>query len=112
MGDLFRERWGDRLGQIHRKRSHSIDGEGWGKRIRGSERRKHRCIQEKLSGKAAVLGFPLHDQRAAELPVYVTTVLEGLLLSLLLFIIAFITIIILQMRDRRNPLLWRGAPNP
>lgn len=44
------------------------------------------------------------------LEIYATTVLEGLILSLMLFIFSFIAIIILQMRDRRNPLLWRGAP--
>ena len=46
------------------------------------------------------------------LEIYVTTILEGLILSFLLFIFSFIAIIILQMRDRRNPLLWQGKPNP
>lgn len=40
--------------------------------------------------------------------IYLATVLEGLILSFLLFILSFIAIIILQMRDRRNPALWRG----
>jgi len=42
------------------------------------------------------------------LEIYATTLVEGLLLSFLLFILSFIAIIILQMRDRRNPALWRG----
>jgi hypothetical protein len=46
------------------------------------------------------------------LEIYATTLVEGLLLSFLLFILSFIAIIILQMRDRRNPLLWRDPPNP
>lgn len=46
------------------------------------------------------------------LEIYATTLLEGLLLSFLLFILSFIAIIILQMRDRRNPLLQRGLSNP
>lgn len=46
------------------------------------------------------------------LEIYATTLLEGLLLSFLLFILSFIAIIILQMRDRRNPMLWRGHSNP
>lgn len=44
--------------------------------------------------------------------IYATTLVEGLILSFLLFILSFIAIIILQMRDRRNPLLWQGKPNP
>jgi prolipoprotein diacylglyceryltransferase len=46
------------------------------------------------------------------LEIYATTILEGLILSFLLFILSFIAIIILQMRDRRNPALWRGPSNP
>lgn len=46
------------------------------------------------------------------LEIYATTLVEGLLLSFLLFILSFIAIIILQMRNRRNPLLWRGPSNP
>jgi hypothetical protein len=44
--------------------------------------------------------------------VYLTTVLEGLILSFMLFILSFMAIIILQMRDRKNPALWRGPSNP
>jgi hypothetical protein len=39
--------------------------------------------------------------------IYLATVLEGLILSSLLFILSFIAIIILQIRERRNPALWR-----
>lgn len=46
------------------------------------------------------------------LEIYATTILEGLILSFMLFIFSFIAIIILQMLDRRNPLLWQGKPNP
>jgi hypothetical protein len=68
-----------------------------------------------------VLGTPPLPQRiggssgASEvgfLEIYATTLVEGMLLSFLLFIISFIAIIILQMRDRRNPALWRGPSNP
>jgi hypothetical protein len=38
--------------------------------------------------------------------IYLTTVLEGLILSFMLFILSFIAIIILQMRDRKNPALF------
>lgn len=44
--------------------------------------------------------------------IYLTTVLEGLILSFMLFIFSFMAIIILQMRDRKNPALWRGPSNP
>ncbi len=46
------------------------------------------------------------------LEIYAVTIVEGLILSFLLFILSFIAIIILQMRDRRNPALWRGPSNP
>jgi hypothetical protein len=55
------------------------------------------------SGVSSQVGF---------LEIYATTILEGLILSFLLFILSFIAIIILQMRDRRNPALWRGPSNP
>lgn len=44
--------------------------------------------------------------------IYATTLVEGLFLSFLLFILSFIAIIILQMRDRKKPALWRGPSNP
>jgi hypothetical protein len=44
--------------------------------------------------------------------IYLATLFEGLILSFALFNFSFIAIIILQMRDRRNPLLWQGGPNP
>lgn len=44
--------------------------------------------------------------------IYLTTVLEGLFFSFLLLILSFIAIINLQMRDRKNPALWRGSANP
>lgn len=46
------------------------------------------------------------------LEIYATTLVEGLLLSFLLFILSFIAIIILQARDRRNPVLWNRPSNP
>ena len=55
------------------------------------------------SGVSSQVGF---------LEIYATTILEGLILSFMLFILSFIAIIILQMRDRRNPALWRGSSNP
>lgn len=68
-----------------------------------------------------VLGTPPLPQRIGHfgqgsevgfLEIYATTLVEGLILSFLLFILSFIAIIILQMRDRRNPVLWRGPSNP
>jgi hypothetical protein len=44
--------------------------------------------------------------------IYLSTVLEGLILSFMLFILSFIAIIILQMRDRANPAFWNGPSNP
>lgn len=46
------------------------------------------------------------------LEIYAITLLEGVILSFMLFIFSFIAIIILQMRDRRNSLLWQPNPNP
>jgi hypothetical protein len=43
------------------------------------------------------------------LEIYAITLVEGLILSFMLFILSFIAIIILQIRDRRNPALWPGA---
>jgi hypothetical protein len=46
------------------------------------------------------------------LEIYAITIIEGLILSFLLFILSFIAIIILQARDRKNPSLWSGPSNP
>ncbi len=69
-----------------------------------------------LMGLEATLGSRL-DSVASSIEtgfmeIYLVTVLEGLILSFLLFILSFIASIILQMRDRRNPALWRSTSNP
>ncbi len=53
------------------------------------------------------VGGSTPSSQAGFLEIYATTILEGLILSFMLFILSFIAIIILQMRDRRNPLLWQ-----
>jgi hypothetical protein len=71
------------------------------------------------AGLEATLGSRYNDgyvdgtlQQPGFMEVYLATLLEGLILSFMLFIFSFLSIIILQMRDRRNPLLWQGRPNP
>lgn len=46
------------------------------------------------------------------LEIYAITVIEGLILSFLLFILSFVAIIILQNRERKKSELWRGSSNP
>lgn len=72
-----------------------------------------------LAGLEATLGNRIDDGyvdgaslKTGFMEIYLATLLEGLILSLMLFIFSFIAIIILQMRDRRNPALWQGKPNP
>lgn len=72
-----------------------------------------------LAGLEATLGSRFNDGYVdgsslytGFMEIYLTTLVEGLILSFLLFILSFIAIIILQMRDRRNPALWQGKPNP
>lgn len=58
------------------------------------------------------LGAASGGHQVGFLEIYATTLVEGLILSFMLFIFSFIAIIILQMRDRKNPALWRGPSNP
>lgn len=71
-----------------------------------------RCYD--LMGLEATLGRRVDAvaMQTGFMEIYLTTVLEGLILSFMLFIFSFMAIIILQMRDRKNPALWHGPSNP
>ena len=52
------------------------------------------------------VGSSIGDAPVGFWEIYATTLLEGLILSFLLFVLSFIAIIILQAKDRKNPAVW------